>query len=717
MDPTATLAENIAALAEDLRAANAEPGKRLVVFAGAALSMAGPSYLPPAAPLVKCMLEALLRGSAAGKTLRDAGLSAAELISQITLKPIVPEALYQHVADIAGLGRLIEALRVLDSRLPNPNHRLIAALASQGLVRLVVTTNFDTLLERALQHEQQPFEVRVGAEASAAWIAGAFAAGSRGSPVRIWKVHGDMADADDPARHHRIVTTLNQIGPAPSRPIAEGIRAGLDGRAVLMLGYSANDRDLAAELAAIRCRRLYWNVLSIDEQTPIHRIMSAHGAAASWLVGDINEALGALASAAGLRARAGGSSPTAFAAITPDEWQNHIVGRLRRILDAWDDDPSRRIEPPRKMLVVATILRIVGLARAAVALGRALLPAEGTIEPEILFELGRSCIRLGDAAGAQDAFSRALQGFEKQGNDNAQALALIELAGLALANGAAARAQEQLARAVRLAERADNPVTQADGWSELAHQHKMAGQIEQSRTSAEKARVLYARVGSVAGEAKSAAFLGGLAQLQGNAAAAETQYRLALELDRLAGDARGEATALNRLGEIRREQRDWAGALALYEEAAELYTRAGDRDGQAAALNNIGIVLTELGMLERAEQLLKESIAIHEQIVDVEGLGQAWLNLGNVHLKRKDWRAAAAAYERALLVFSGARNAHGMALAQHNYGGLLLLGAADIARALDRYRAAAELFAASGDMRSAANTRSVIKHLEQHVKR
>jgi NAD-dependent SIR2 family protein deacetylase len=43
-----------------------------------------------------------------------------------------------------------ELLGVLDGDQPNATHRTLGALADTGVVRAVVTTNFDTLLERTL---------------------------------------------------------------------------------------------------------------------------------------------------------------------------------------------------------------------------------------------------------------------------------------------------------------------------------------------------------------------------------------------------------------------------------------------------------------------------------------------------------------------------------------------------------------------------------------
>lgn len=711
------LGENLRELADRIRDGVTHPDGRVVVFAGAALSMAGPAYLPPAAPLVRSMLDALLRGEAVARILDKSQLSAETLVREITGKSLVPEALYQTLSDIAGLAKLIDALRLLKGGAPNANHWLLAALARAGSLRLVLTTNFDDLLERALIEEAQPFEVCVGAEVTSDRIASTFEAAAAHEPVLIWKIHGDIADAEDPARHHRIVTTLNQIGAAPSRAVAEGLEAALRDRAVLVLGYSANDRDLAGKLEALDCKRLFWNTLGRDrpQDSAIDRIMARHPDAARWLVGDINEVLGALARELGVYEAIASKVPRPFCRLTEEEWQHELVDATRTRIEAWDDDPARRIEPPRKILVIATILRGIGNPAAGVALGRAALPADGPIGGEIVFELGRAYQRLGSVAEAESAFRDALNAFEREGRPGAQTFPLVELAGLASLRGDSGAAFDYASRALKLAEQAREPTVQANASMELAHQYKITGETDQAESYATRARRLYAEVQSVGGEAHSLAFLGSLAELRGRLGDADALYREVLSLSRLTGDAREEATALNRLGEILRLQREFIQALPYYEQAAELYTRAGDLDGQGAVFNNIGIVLTELGSLDRAEELLRQSIAIHEQIRDVEGEAQAWQNLGNIFFKRTDWPGAADAYGRAQKLYQDSHNLRGLAFIEVNFGGILLLGRRDIPGALTRYGSAQRAFAAIGDRDSEAGVSRTLAGLYEAI--
>jgi hypothetical protein len=74
------------------------------------------------------------------------------------LKSFMPDFMAQLMEEQAGLD-YFRVLESLDTETLNENHSLIAALAGSGVVRAVVTTNFDRLLERALDAAGTPSRV------------------------------------------------------------------------------------------------------------------------------------------------------------------------------------------------------------------------------------------------------------------------------------------------------------------------------------------------------------------------------------------------------------------------------------------------------------------------------------------------------------------------------------------------------------------------------
>ena len=133
--------------------------RRLVVLAGSGISVLAPSYLPD----WRGFNEALLEG-VKDLALTHPGLNedAESAIRGLSLDRFPIEAFSDAVVDAYAGEEYFPVLKILDSREPNANHRALAELARQGILRAVVTTNFDTLLEQAFAG--LPFETCITAE-------------------------------------------------------------------------------------------------------------------------------------------------------------------------------------------------------------------------------------------------------------------------------------------------------------------------------------------------------------------------------------------------------------------------------------------------------------------------------------------------------------------------------------------------------------------------
>lgn len=124
---------------------------RLVVFVGAGVSKAPPTNLPDWWTLNREVVHAIagrvqaLTGKDYVPALAQAVLERRELANRFP-----PDFQAQLIEDEAGLG-YFEVLRVLDSPYPNAAHLRIAQMAKDGAVRVVITTNFDRMIERACE--------------------------------------------------------------------------------------------------------------------------------------------------------------------------------------------------------------------------------------------------------------------------------------------------------------------------------------------------------------------------------------------------------------------------------------------------------------------------------------------------------------------------------------------------------------------------------------
>jgi hypothetical protein len=131
---------------------------------------------------------------------------------------------------------------------PTPAHGAIAALMKRGLIRVVVTTNFDRLLERALEDAGLPPQVVTRPEAVGGMTSLTHA------PATVIKIHGDYADLE-------MRNTVDELGTYPEA-WSTLLRRVFDEYGVLVCGWSADwDKALVGSLEATGNRRypLYWD--------------------------------------------------------------------------------------------------------------------------------------------------------------------------------------------------------------------------------------------------------------------------------------------------------------------------------------------------------------------------------------------------------------------------------------------------------------------------
>lgn len=165
-----------------------------------------------------------------GPLLKDWGVSAlfeaagrADLWESVRTNPryakAVPEVLFQHVYDSVG-DDFLDFFRVLDGAQPNAVHALLGRWAHEGVT--ILTTNFDHLID-------------------------AFA-----PPGSVVHLHGSLAD---PAE---MVVRLHQIGHGIGEDLQERLDSAIRGRLLCVLGYSGNDRDIAAAVRYARPEGILW---------------------------------------------------------------------------------------------------------------------------------------------------------------------------------------------------------------------------------------------------------------------------------------------------------------------------------------------------------------------------------------------------------------------------------------------------------------------------
>ena len=287
--------------------------------------MAPPSSLPSWWDFNLAVLQALVR-----RLVRDTSGAwvehrFAEVISRREqLRSFTPDFMAQLMEEEVGLD-YFRVLQALDASAWNANHGALAGLAAAGVLRAVVTTNFDCLLERALDARQTPYRVYATAESFDALPGVVRSPAPEGLP--LIKAHGSVTDPSS------MVDTLAQRVAGRPKALEESIAALLEQYPCLMLGFSgadlAYDPDyLGLRPAAARGAGLCALVLpGTKPRPPMRKLLDAWGPRGSEVEGELPQWFAALAT--GLGAHAAAAPPD----VAASSWQERLAERT----EAWVD--------------------------------------------------------------------------------------------------------------------------------------------------------------------------------------------------------------------------------------------------------------------------------------------------------------------------------------------------------------------------------------------
>jgi hypothetical protein len=149
-------------------------------------------------------------------------------------------------------------------KVPSAAHRAIAQLARRGLIRVILTTNFDRLMERALEEAGIPPQV----VSSPQGVAGMTPLQHAG--VTVIKLHGDYADLE-------MRNTIDELSTYPPE-LDTLLDRVLDEYGLTISGWSADwDKALVAAMERLKSRRypLYWDSRSSRGEAA-RRLLAQH---------------------------------------------------------------------------------------------------------------------------------------------------------------------------------------------------------------------------------------------------------------------------------------------------------------------------------------------------------------------------------------------------------------------------------------------------------
>ncbi len=321
----------------------------VIVMAGAGVSAGKPSALPGWKPLNAAIVQTLSQRL-------EAAIDRPGWLSQFI--PVIEENLNtdrfppdyqaQIIEEMCG-DRYFYALQSLDVNAINSGHDGIAVLAAQGALKAVVTTNFDRLIEQALDRRKVDYFVAYDDLGYKRMLESLTT--RAGGRIPIIKIHGCVSD------HKSMIDTLKQRKRGRSQLLQACLEALYPGY-WLYLGFSAADLETdpqylglvaGAEKSSGSTYVAYPGNPTLREGAK--RLMDAYGDRGQMVVAPIAACLGDLCRAIG--------------AIEPDRIPDNVAlgeAEFQKKLQSW----TEKLSTAAVGLCLSAILESIGQAEPAV---------------------------------------------------------------------------------------------------------------------------------------------------------------------------------------------------------------------------------------------------------------------------------------------------------------------------------------------------------------
>lgn len=605
-----TVDELIEFLAEDIRA------RRVLVFCGAGVSVR--SGLPDARELVNRILVHL-------------PLSNED--RQVLLASRLPfEAFMDTLNTSTSIDCLLDLFKLGVS---NSNHLLVAKLARLDLIRLICTTNFDLLFEKALKleglHTPADFQVFYQADhfPHVKWQA---------NTVNVLKIHGSIEEKAS------IIGMLRQVAVRQSddcqSALIKTIFATGPHETVLVLGYSFSDVfDISPqiEMAGQEYKRIV--IVHHVPEVPPHVLQppSLENLANSCEDSPLRQARW------GLRVRINTDAfiQRLWSALLRDDY--HLV----QTSTTWEKHVAEWAEQ-FSTLAPGTAPRVVG--RLFEALSQFTLASEyyknsyrvakssgaRPMEGRLLNDLGR-------VANSQSQYRRAIR-YHRRAYAIAQELGSLK--GQAKSSGNLGTAFHNLGQyneaiklqqnVIRLARKLAQPRIERIALGQLGLSLRSMGRFESAAKCHRRSVRIARTIGDKAGEARQLANLGLCFRRMGQYEEAKQCHQLALSILRQLDNRRGQGIEEGNLGLVYAALGDYASAFRAYRRSMKIARNVGSSVDQIRQLGNLADIYVSTGRFRRAvllaERALQLAIRIgqrYEQAVQLGTIAKAYLGIGD----------------------------------------------------------------------------------------
>lgn len=651
--------------------------RRLSIWAGSGISLRAPASLPLANELKFYIVRKICEDPVLSKLYENRLAEGKDLGKKIEQYPFEAfiELISRHnsiLESIAGVFR---------GGSPNKNHLLIANLMQKRLVREVLTTNFDLLIEKALEGDWArgvDFEVYLTEKQFRAL-------GSGPRLPALFKIHGS---ADDVASMR---VTLSLVA---SRVLSEARAKVLDHFLasdegdILILGYGGKDDfDINPILGRTRSKkRIFYVQHPKDENVKKTEVGPSlpdafHNFVGSTLLSHTDEVIDYL-------------------------WTNLVDEDSRRLGDqlikqvssldkGWRvviDDWTKPISQPSRYFIAALILHALEQFDESSELYRQAKEGFEKLGEEpraaaCLNQLGIIAKDRGDYPEAERLHRQCLHTADQAG----VAFSLHNLGIIAQHRGDYPEAQRLYRQSLQIKERLGDQAGITSDFHQLGIIAQLQGKYPEAELLFKKSLKIRETFGDEGGVSDSLQQLAVIAQLRGDYPTAEGFYRQSMQIAERLGNQARVASCLHNIGIIAQHRGDLPEAEQFYKQSLEIREKLGDQPGVAASLHQLGIIRELQGDHPEAERLCNKSLDVMQSLGDQRGVSKGLFQLGLISQHRGNYPDAERSYKRSMGIAERLEDRAAVALDLHQLG--------IIAELREDYPAAKRLFKQSLDIK------------------
>jgi tetratricopeptide (TPR) repeat protein len=656
--------------------------RKVTFFIGAGISMIPPSCLPSWWQVNHIILDSLADESySLVPEIKD-------LVNLIKKREedgkLPPEFVSEIITDRIGES-YFDVLQGLEGETPNQAHLWLATLAQAGFLKAIITTNFDTLVERAFEIVGVPITVLVDPEDYDKIDIDREVLNNNGSPCVLLKLHGTATRPDTcvdtlaqrkQGLHPNIIKALNYLGAQTFW---------------ILLGYSGADLEANPNYLGIRARKnnspgFVW--LHLPDTIPLQAVV------------ELSEFYG---SNRGL---------IEYAPVEIDKIRSEKLEKIKFHSRNWAEARGKA----ECAVILTDITSKAGNQDASQMVLLKLIEDIGEYSPSpfglglINQELGDISLHLGKSNEALNYYKNAVKFYQEADHiDGANA----SLQGIALIQrniGNFSQAEKTIRDYLEYAKSNRDCKSIIHALLDLGNLCRETGRYSEGLVSYQEVINLAVQHGQEILHGHALLGIGLIENILGKPEEAEKKVNEAIEIYYRLGYESFLSESLRELAQIFFKRGDVKRAFKLLEEAREKAILVGNKSRIIRTDWIYGELLSQLGKYSEAIQILKNTSIQAEELNDInliisvlQSLGLALQNLGNAEESYQIYQNALEKAETLGLDVKAA--------GLYNNIGIIFEQKGDLNRALINYVAADKVFKRIGQLESIAGSQGNIANV------